>query len=401
MSHLINKGAPYGNDNAKGPHRKMSVKDWNTFDENTSYENWPRTSTGFPDSPPDYRTQEIIDKDAANGRYYSKQYKYVDEVTVPQPHSYYKAEPLLSHAELLALPKDTLVRAIQPNAKRGQGYKMKVGTLILRESDNTLSKEKHAKLTAQNDRLREAHWKVVGKPEPYKPMTVPTYPNEGDGPLSRLLKTLKSEPTHKPGGQFGNDNASKTHANAKIDFDTDSVEAELWHIDKVAEAEHNPNYAYVKDYSTSMNYYGVNKFLRSTVSFGSDDDKWRNMHKGMMKNLIPLDRDVQVYRGAKGKYVPEVGRSFYDSGFVSASLRKSKGLRFLYDQPNEVLARFTIPKGTPVIYANFMGEQEIILPPHHKFEITNRMQDSVFENEEGFQRKHPAHLVDMKIVNDE
>lgn len=119
----------------------LTARQWNRLPLDTTLEDWPRTpGGGYLDSPPQFYTTADIADSARSGQYRTKENKYVNEVTTPfntgAPFHAYTFE------ELKQLPPETIVRAIQPNAKYGQGYKMTVGHLILREEDNPISKER-------------------------------------------------------------------------------------------------------------------------------------------------------------------------------------------------------------------------------------------------------------------
>lgn len=186
-----------------------------------------------------------------------------------------------------------------------------------------------------------------------------------------------SVPTHKPGGQFGNDNAAKNH-----------VREDLSYPDDIHEAKADPHYereqlywynsADHKSLKATINYTGVgylqlNPFMRTGILPHIRMDDWKTPEEAdqaiadIKRSMIPMDRDTVVFRGLNAD-LPEyrkAGSIISDRAFISTSTKAFVASDFMTGEDKQgfnMVAKFTIPKGTMVAYGNTY-EREIILLP--------------------------------------
>lgn len=183
----------------------------------------------------------------------------------------------------------------------------------------------------------------------------------------------KSRPTHKKGGQLGNDNAAKTHV-GPLDYEQDEDNTADWHAVEMEKQIAKDEDAYNDGIGQYFlrGYLAVNRYLRKGEVFDFPKmDAIKKIIDAMHKSFVPLDRDAIVYRGMN--FTPS--GTFTDKGFVSTSLSKYTASRFPLGQHDteHTVAKILVPKGTPVGFANLRAvgfdEREIILPPNLKFKV--------------------------------
>lgn len=185
----------------------------------------------------------------------------------------------------------------------------------------------------------------------------------------------KAGNTGQKGGQYHNDNAAKTHYNNFIEQYPLRLSPELttWHdaMLKKQTTEKKESYFAGPDYYTHWTATNetINAHLRSGTPL-SNTAAMQDVIDNMMKTFTPLDRSVQVYRGAARNFGKK-GAVFTDKGFVSTTLHHGTAQFFakrgFTDTPT--VAMFAVPKGTPAIFSNYADERELILPPKTKFRI--------------------------------
>jgi len=142
-------------------------------------------------------------------------------------------------------------------------------------------------------------------------------------------------------------------------------------------------------------YKVINSFLRRSPVYGSDaframpSDDYEDeigtidrMVKLMEENPLPDNilayrfTHLKVIRGLCGVKYLKVGLTFSDRAFFSTALVR-KGLEdFGRQNLCNCILKLYLPKGTPGIYVtleedrNLLNEQEFLLPPNVRFEIT-------------------------------
>lgn len=126
----------------------------------------------------------------------------------------------------------------------------------------------------------------------------------------------------------------------------------------------------LKEYSHN-GYRQMNSFLRGGGNLdGAGIVATRS--KALIASMRPIPESVVVYRGINSER-PEFskkGKVITDKGFLSTSIDVSIAEAFSKTEQTTV-ARFTIPKGVKVGYANYQKEQEVILPPNAKFRVAS------------------------------
>lgn len=208
--------------------------------------------------------------------------------------------------------------------------------------------------------------------------------------MDEIIAVLKSSPTHKPGGQFGNDNASKTH------IDLDQIKPEMnWDVsgdkefqryadesfDLLTPAQKNTLEDYTSENDEPDEGY---KLLNGALRSGKPLDQWlAKAVENMDTAMRPLPWDAIVFRGTTRHIDGNIVR---DRAFTSTSAARKT---FLIFGPDKL--RIYLPKGTPAIVYGKQGEQEIILPRNSRFKV---LRDRDMENV-GITRKlwHEVDLV--------
>lgn len=132
----------------------------------------------------------------------------------------------------------------------------------------------------------------------------------------------------------------------------------------------------------STEYLSINRDLRSGTTSATTD-----VMDAAFETAPALDREVTVYRGMTVRgFVPEVGATFTDMGFVSTSGKASIARAFGSGHGESVFAIIRLPVGTkpipmPYVLKAWHGadfpdvETEILLNRGSRFKVTGLLLD--------------------------